>query len=179
MSWSATISWGGVTYSVPHTLADETVWVRVEGDEVIATHVAGRGATEVARHQLSTPGHPMIDDAHYPPRPAGPLNREPKATDPAEEAFLALGAGARLWLIEAGAAGASRVKVKMAAAVELAALHGGERVDWALGHAASFGRFDDGDVASVLAAHPATDAHRATDTHSLQHGTRGWEGFGR
>src|SRR5579862_4282740 len=29
VSWSATISYGGVMYSVPHTLADQTVWARV------------------------------------------------------------------------------------------------------------------------------------------------------
>jgi transposase len=86
VTWSATISFGGVTYSVPHTLADETVWARVEGDDLVVTHVAGRGAVEVARHRLSTPGHPRIDDAHYPPRPAGPLGRTPKATNPAAAA---------------------------------------------------------------------------------------------
>ncbi|MEJ7582522.1 MAG: IS21 family transposase, partial [Acidimicrobiales bacterium] len=31
VSWSATISYGAVLYSVPHTLADEQVWARVEG----------------------------------------------------------------------------------------------------------------------------------------------------
>ncbi|MDQ3898720.1 MAG: IS21 family transposase, partial [Actinomycetota bacterium] len=101
VSWSATISFGGVTCSVPHTLADGVVWARVEGDELVVTHLGGRGATEVARHRLSTPGHPRINDAHYPPRPDGPLRRRPKATNEAEEAFLALGAGARLWLMEA------------------------------------------------------------------------------
>ncbi len=60
----------------------------------------------------------MIDDAHYPPRPPGALARQPKATDTAEAEFLALGEGARQWLIEA-ASGTSRVKVKMAQAVEL------------------------------------------------------------
>src|SRR5205823_3006053 len=69
VSWSATISYGGVLYSVPHTLADETVWVRVDGDEIVVTHCATSGAVEVARHSRSTPGHPMINDAHYPPRP--------------------------------------------------------------------------------------------------------------
>jgi transposase len=179
VSWSATVGFGGVTYAVPHTLADETVWVRVEGDELVAVHLAGRGATEVARHALSTPGHPMIDDSHYPPRPAGPLGREPKATNTAEAAFLQLGDGARTWLIEAGASGASRVKAKMADAVELSALHGPNRVDWALGHAATFGRFDDGDTASILAAHPIGDTHRAGEDHSLQDGTSAWEGFGQ
>jgi len=179
VSWTSTISYGGVTYSVPHALADEVVWARVEGDELVVTHLAGRGAVEVARHRLSTPGHPMIDDAHYPPRSAGPLNREPKPTNAAEAAFLGLGDGARVWLIEAGAAGASRVKVKMADAVELAALHGPGRVDWALGHAATFGRFGEGDLASILAAHPVGDHHRASEDHSLQEGTRAWNEFGR
>lgn len=179
VSWSATISYGGVTYSVPHTLADEMVWARVEGDELVVTHLSGRGAVEVARHRLSTPGHPMIDDSHYPPRPSGPLNRRPKATNDAEEAFLGLGEGARLWLVEAAAAGTARVRSKMADAVELAALHGASRVDWALGHAATFARFDEGDVASILACHPAGETRRAGDEHSLQEGTRAWEGFGQ
>lgn len=179
VSWTSTISFGGVAYSVPHALADEVVWARVEGDELVVTHLGGRGATEVARHRCSTPGHPMIDDAHYPPRPAGPLNREPKPTNEAEAAFLGLGDGARVWLIEAGAAGASRVKMKMADAVELAALHGPGRVDWALGHAATFGRFSEGDLASILAAHPTGEHHRASEDHSLQEGTRAWKEFGR
>jgi hypothetical protein len=179
VSWSATISYGGVTYSVPHTLADESVWVRVEGDEVVVTHVSGRGAQEVARHRRSTPGHPVIADEHYPPRPPGPLGRQPKATNDAEAAFLALGEGARLWLVEAASAGTSRVKVKMAEAVTLARLHGIEHVDWALGHASLHGRFGEGDLASILAAHPPGERRTAAEEHSLQEGTRAWEGFGR
>jgi Mu transposase, C-terminal domain len=178
VSWSSTITFGGVTYSVPHRLIDEEVWVRVDGDEIVATHIGSAGAVEVARHLLSTPGTPRIDDAHYPPRPAGPLNRQPKATNAAEAEFLALGDGARMWLIEAAAAGTSRVKVKMADAVVLARLHGVERVDWALGHAAIYGRFGESDVASIIAAHPAGEHHRAGDSHSLQAGTGAWDGFG-
>jgi transposase len=179
VSWSATISFGGVTYSVPHTLADETVWVRVDGDQVVVTHCPASGPVEVARHQRSTPGHPMIDDAHYPPRPAGPLARKPRPTSAAEAEFLALGEGARLWLVEAAAAGTSRVKVKMAEAVQLARLHGHVHVDWALGHAATYARFADGDLASILAAHPVGERRTAGEDHSLQHGTRTWEGFGQ
>ena len=82
VSWSATISYGGVTYSVPHTLADETVWARVEGDELVVTHVAGRGAVEVARHRLSTPGQPAHRRRPLPAPPAGPLGRQPKADQP-------------------------------------------------------------------------------------------------
>jgi hypothetical protein len=179
VSWSATISYGGVTYSVPHTLAEETVWVRVDGDEIVVTHVSGTGAGEVARHRRSTPGNPVICDEHYPPRPPGALGRVPKATSAAEEAFLALGEGARLWLVEAASAGTSRLKVKMAEAVELAQLHGTERTDWALGHAATFCRFAEGDLASILATRPAGDRHTAGEDHSLQGGTRSWEGFGQ
>jgi hypothetical protein len=89
-----------------------------------------------------------------------------------------LGEGAHLWLIEAAAAGASRIKVKMAEAVGLARLHGSERVDWALGHAATFERFAEGDLASILAAHPARPQHRASEQHSMQPSTRAWHGFG-
>lgn len=179
VTWSSTISFGGVTYSIPHTLVDCEVWVRVDGDEVVATHVSERGATEVARHLRSTPGNPRIDDTHYPPRPAGPLNRQPKATNQAETEFLAIGEGARLWLVEAAAAGASRVRVRMAEAVTLAALHGVQRVDWALGHAACYERFGDGDLASILAAHPTGERRQAGEGHSLQPSTRAWEQIGR
>lgn len=178
VSSTATISFGGVTYSIPHTLVDEVVWVRVDGDEVVATHVSKKGAVEVARHALSTPGNPRIDDTHYPPRPAGALARQPKAANVAEAEFLALGDGARMWLIEAAAAGTARVKVKMADAVGLACLHGTERVDWALGHAAAFERFGENDVASILAAHPVTQRRRADEDHSMQPSTRAWESFG-
>ena len=37
VSWNSTISFGAVTYSVPHTRADETVWVRVDGDHLVVT----------------------------------------------------------------------------------------------------------------------------------------------
>ena len=178
VSWTSTISYGGVTYSVPHTLVDDQVWVRVDGDEVVAVHVAGRGVTEVARHRRGTPGSPVIDDTHYPPRPDGPLARQPKATNAAETEFLAIGEGARSWLVEAAAAGTSRVKVKMAEAVTLSRLHGAERVDWALGHAATFGRFAEGDLASILAANPPGQRRSADDVHSLQPGTGAWHQLG-
>lgn len=178
VSFASTISYGGVLYSVPHTLVEATVWARVEGDELVVTHASKTGASEVARHRLSTPGTPRICDDHYPPRPPGALARQPRAANGDEAAFLALGAGARLWLVEAAAAGTARVKVKMRDALELAALHGAERVDCALGHAATFGRFADGDIASILAAHTGGETRTASDDHSLQGGTRAWDGFG-
>ena len=179
VSRTSTFSLGGVRYSVPHTLIDDQVWVRVEGDHVVATHVAAdTGAVQVARHELSTPGSPRIDDAHYPPRPAGALARQPAATNAAEAEFLALGDGARMWLIEAAAAGTTRVKAKMTEAVTLARLHDRERVDWALGHAAMFARFADGDLVSILDANPPGTTRTASDAHSLQTGTKAWDGFG-
>lgn len=141
-------------------------------------HVSAQGTVEVARHLRSTPGTPRIDDAHYPPRPAGPLNRRPKAANAAEVEFLALGEGARLWLIEAAAAGTARIKVKMTEAVTLARLYGNQRVDWALGHAATFERFADGDLVSILAAHPVGAQRGAGETHSMQPSTRAWKHVG-
>ena len=70
------------------------------------------------------------------------------------------------------------MKVKMAQAVTLARLHGSERLDWALGHAAMFGRFAEGDLTSILAAHPPGQRRRADDVHSLQPGTAAWGRLG-
>ncbi len=169
-------------YSVPAHLAGETVWVRRRGEEVIVTHVGDSGPVEVAHHALTTPGNPRIDNSHFPPAPEGPLNRTPVPTTAAEAEFLAIGHGAALWLREAGAAGAGRVRAKMADAVGLAKLSGAEAVDWALGQAAVYGRFADGDLASIL-AHRASagdgEATSAGESHSLQTGTGAWKGFGR
>jgi len=113
-------------YSAPSRLAGETVWVRVHGREVIVTHLGPGGPVEVARHQLTTPGNPRVNPDHFPPAPETPLNRTPVAGSDAEAEFLALGAGAVLWLTEAGANGVRRVRTKMANAVALAKLSGVE-----------------------------------------------------
>jgi hypothetical protein len=87
-----------------------------------------------------------------------------------------------LWLAEAGAAGTSRVRAKMAESVALAKLHGTSQVSWALGHAAVYGRFGEGDLAAILAYRASAapgSAHRATETASLQAGTAAWRGFGQ
>ena len=100
----------------------------------------------------------------------------------AEEAFLELGEGARRWLIEAAAAGAQRVRAKMARAVELAALVGPAKVDHALGLAAIAGRFADDDLPAILdhlAVHGVAGAVVAADeAHSAQPGTSGWARLG-
>jgi hypothetical protein len=170
-------------YSVPHRLAGETVWVRRRGEQVIITHVGPHGPVEVARHAATTPGDPRVDDSHFPPAPEGPLARTPVAGNAAEAEFLAIGDGAVLWLKEAGAAGVTRVRAKMADAVALAKLSGVEAVNWALGHAAVYGRFAERDLASILAHRAAggdaAPATRASEDHSLQAGTDAWKQFGR
>lgn len=169
-------------YSVPHRLRGEVVWVREHGEEIVVVHVEPAGPVEVARHARTTPGSPRLDDAHFPPQPAGPLARTPRAHSSAEIEFLAIGDGAAVWLTEAGAVGASRVRAKMAEAVALAKLHGASPVSWALGHAAVHGRFGEGDLARVL-AHRASAApgamRHAGETASLQTGTAAWQGFGQ
>jgi hypothetical protein len=194
-----TIRFGSVRYSTPPGLAGAEVWVRADGDELVAVADlaalplrpawAGQGPlglAEVARHALSVPGTPRIDLAHYPDHPQQPdgTPRPPriKAATSEEEAFLAIGDGARAWLTEAAAAGASRVRAKMAGAVELAALAGTAAVDAALGTAAVAGRFGDGDLLSIAGyqatGHAGRPAAVADEAHSAQPGTSAWAGFG-
>jgi hypothetical protein len=71
----------------------------------------------------------------------------------------------------------------MAEAIDLAKLHGTGPVNDALARCASYGRFADGDLASIL-AHQQTATvirlpQRPSEDCSLQRSTRSWEGFGR
>ncbi len=126
----ATVSVGEAIYSVPHGLIGERVWVRAEGEQLVVVHVdALQGPREVARPELTTPGRPSICDEHYPPRPAGPLERKPRARSAEEREFLAIGEGAEQWLKRAAAEGTQRIRRKMAEAVDLAKLHGAAHVD--------------------------------------------------
>lgn len=172
-------------YSVPHTLCGQTVWVRRHGQQIVVVHVGDGGPVEVARHEQTTPGSPRIDDAHFPTQAEGPLGRTPRPKTAAEKQFLALGEGAQLWLIEAAGAGCSRIRAKMAEAVDLAALHDRASVDRALGQAATAGRFAHGDVAAILAhqaGDPAsstvTEPTRASEHNSLAQGTGRWARLG-
>ena len=121
-----TIRFGSVRYSTPPGHVGDRVWCRVHGTELVVVARRGTGLAEIARHALSTPGTPRIDDEHYPHHPGGngPRQPRPRPRTAAEVAFLELGEGAARWLIEAAAAGAQRVRAKMARAVELAALVG-------------------------------------------------------
>ena len=126
-------------YSVPQSLLGKQVWVRIHSlgaaEQVIVVHVDPRsGPVEVARHLRAVPGSPRIDDDHF----GGPLDKQPgqyviRARTEAEAAFLAIGDGAQVWLAEAAAAGTSRIRAKMEAAVTMAKVAGNARVDWALG----------------------------------------------
>ncbi|MFF3733301.1 IS21 family transposase [Streptomyces sp. NPDC002476] len=194
-----TVRFGSVRYSTPPGLVGQEAFVRVDGDELVIVVDLARlvrrpewlqgaaGLTEVARHQLALPGRPVIDPAHYPDHPqemdGSPKPPRPKPADEAESAFLALGPGAKSWLIEAAAAGTTRIRVKMAAAVELAALVGVAEVDISLGLAATAGRFAEDDLMSIVqhrrsGVRPA-DLVVADETHSVQPGTSAWANFGR
>lgn len=180
-----TIRWGSVRYSTPKAHVGHEVWCRVAGEELVIVARTATGLAEVARHELSTPGHPRIADEHFPDHPAGngPHERTLRPTDEAERAFLVLGDGAERWLREACAVGVARIRSKMADAVELAALFGSAPVDRALGMAALAGRFGEADLASIVShldrREPAESVVIADAEHSAQPGTGAWEGFGR
>ena len=179
-----TLRWGSVRYSTPDGHQGQKVWCRVAGEELVVTGANALGLAEIARHQLSTPGNPRILDEHYPHHEGGDLPRvrklRPRTVE--EIAFLDLGEGARRWLTEASAAGVARIRAKMHHALELAAINGADAVEEAPGVAAVAGRFDDGDLASIL-DHLArfsglAEVVRADEAHSVQPGTAGWERFG-
>ncbi len=176
---------GSVRYSTPDGHQGAEVWCRVVGEELVIVGRGAKGLVELVRHALSTPGHPQILDEHYPHHPGGNGPRPPKIRpkSEAEVAFCAIGEGATRWLVEAAAVSTARIPTKMAEAVELAALVGGERVEEALGMAAIAGRFGEGDLVSILdhieAGRNGLELIRADEAHSVQPGTRSWEGFGR
>lgn len=159
--------------------------VRAEAEQLVVVRIdPDQGPREVARHPLTTPGRPSIDDAHYPPRPAGALERRPRARSAQEREFLQIGDGAERWLKRAAAEGTSRIRRKMAEAVDLAKLHGTGPVNEALQRCATYGRFGDGDLASVLAYHQQSGGElllfpARSEDHSLQRSTSSWEGIGR
>ena len=180
------VSFESGQYSVPARLLGATVWVRVHGrggdEQVVITHVGADGPLEVARHDRAMPGSPRLIDEHFGPQLTGPLDRRPRARSAAEAEFLHLGEGARLWLIEAAAAGTPRMRIKMSEALALAKLFDPVEVDWALGHAAVHGRFAEADLSSILDHHatrPAEGEHRASEDSSLTQGTSAWARLGQ
>jgi hypothetical protein len=179
VGWSSVVSYRGARYSVPHAHCDTRVWVRTAGDEVIIVAGEGSGAKEVARHRTVAPGGSSICDEHYPERTREPRERRPRPTSRSEEQFLALGEGAKRYLVEGAATGARRLEARMAEAVCLAALHGAGQVDEALGLAAMAGRFWEGDLESILvhAAGELVVRSGSPDEHSLAQGTSSWSNY--
>jgi hypothetical protein len=175
------IQFDGGEYSVPDDYVSQEVWVRHQDDQIVIVHVGRDGAHEIARWEPTVPGQPRHNPAHFGPPPEGPLQRTPKARTSDEAAFLAIGAGAKQWLIAAAAVGTARVRTKMIAAVALAKIFGPGPVDRALMTAAELGRFADEDLGQML-RHQATAAKgavcRVDDGHRLQPGTSAWAGFG-
>ena len=115
------VSFEGARYSVPHRLAGQAVWVRRHGEQAVIVHAgpdwAGRGRPQ-SPHR---PGHPLRPGTIA--APARLAGASPRARTQAEAEFLAIVDGAGLWLAEAAASGASRVRAKMARTVQLARLH--------------------------------------------------------
>lgn len=178
------VTFENAQYSVPAHRLGQRVFVRTHGvgdDEqvIIVTH-GSDGPVEVARHVRARPGSPAINDEHFPdhkPRIPGDYTVIPRSR--AEAEFLAIGDGARTWLLEAAAAGTQRMNQKMAEAVTLAKIAGAGDVDRALGTAALNGRFANGDLASILNAHTArTQTRTADETRSLTQGTARWAPIG-
>ncbi len=180
-----TVRFGSVRYSTPPGHVDTRVWCRVVGEELVIVAMTGTGTREIARHVLSTPGNPSIVDAHYPNHPVGnhPRPPRPKPRTKAEADFLDIGEGAHAWLVEAAATGTTRVRAKMARAVEFATIMGAQKVDHALGLAAAAGRFDEHDLGAIidhLARHgDPGDLVRADEAHSAQPGTSAWGRLGQ
>jgi len=180
-----TVRFGSVRYSTPPGHVGSEVWCSVHGAELVIVAKGEAGLTEIARHELSTPGNPQIDDAHYPDHPGGngPRHRTLRPVSAAEVAFLAIGPGAEQWLREAGATGVARVRHKMAEATELAALVGSGAVDAGLSTAALAGRFSEGDLASIV-EHlerngAASELVGIDESFSAQLGTAAWNELGR
>ena len=174
-------------YSVPHLLMGQKVWVRGTDSHVIIVHVDKNGPQEVARHALTRPGTPAIIDEHFPPASAGALERVIRPKTTAEQDFLALGAGAALWLKEAAAAGTNKIRHKMERAVTLGKVLGADVVDQGLGAAAVHHRFTHEDLVSIITntatgqppVAPSQARHSVSDESQwLSQGTGGWAGFG-
>ena len=172
-------------YSVPSFLLGARVFVRSHGlgndEQIIVVHQGVDGPVEVARHSRAQPGSPSIDDTHFPDHKAKvPGEYTIKARSAVEAEFLGIGAGAHTWLLEAAAAGTTRMNVKMTEAVALAKISGITEVDEALGVAATFSRFATGDLASILkSATGKRTMHAADESKSLTQGTAGWAAVGK
>ena len=136
------------------------------------------GLTEVARHRFALPGRRVINPAHYPKAPPGPLKRRPRATSERERRFLEIGENAERYLLSAAGAGIPQLAASLDEIVTLASLAGDDAVNTAQGVAADLGRFGDGDIASILGSLDQGVNYRAANDRFLQNGTGSWQEFG-
>ena len=149
----ATVSVGEAIYSVPHA-ADRRAGVgprrgRAAGRRAHRSRPGAAGGRPPPVDHAGPPEHqgralPAAAGRRAGAQAACPLSSE-------EREFLAIGEGAERWLKRAAAEGTSRIRRKMAEAVDLAKLHGTGPVNEALERCASYGRFADGDLATILA----------------------------
>src|SRR5690625_4011741 len=146
---SPMVTFDHARYSVPASLMGQQVWARHQDDVVVFVTITPDGPAEAARHRRVAPGGLSIDDEHFPPAPAGALDRTVRPASQAEREFAAIGEGAKLWLTEAAAAGVGRIRHKMERAVALAKMLGTETVDHGLGTAAVHQRFTHEDLVSI------------------------------
>lgn len=181
------ITFDHARYSVPYTLMGDQVFARQHNEQVVIVHVGQTGPVEVARHDRTRAGVPAVIESHFPAPSAGALDRKIRPTNAAEEEFLAIGDGARLWLTEAAAAGVNKIRHKMERAVAVTTLYGTAEVDQGLGAAAVHQRFTHQDLVSIITnstttvASPATDQQLRTVTDQgqwLSQGTSAWSNFG-
>ena len=165
------------------TLVDERVWARADGDELVIVHAdAPDGPREVARHRLTTPGRPSIRDEHYPPRPAGALERTP-ASAAAPRSGRSWRSGRRGAVADRRGRGRRRPSCgasspRPSRSPSCTAPRTSMRRSRV---AADAGRFGEGDLAAILAHRGAQVIEfpaRASEQASLQRSTRSWEGFG-
>lgn len=127
------VTFENAKYSVPAHLLGTRVFVRAHGtgpdEQVIIVHHGPSGPVEVARHHRARPGNPAIIDEHFPgARTRIPGDYAVTARNAGEAEFLAIGAGARTWLVEAAGTGTARMNVKMAEAVTMAKIAGTQAV---------------------------------------------------
>ena len=152
------------------------VFCRRDGDDVVITATDSKRTKEVARHKASERGQITLRDDHYPDRPSGP-ERPAKPTSRKEAEYLAIGEGAKRYLAEMAAAGERHLDQRLEEAIELSQKTDRGHLDEALGLAALAGRFDDGDLVSIL--RPRREPRRRIgEDHSLQPGTAGWARLG-
>ena len=63
------VSFEGARYSVPHRLAGRPSGSAAMVSRAVIVHAGPDGPAEVARHQVTAPGSPSIQECHYPPPP--------------------------------------------------------------------------------------------------------------